>query len=147
MGPAEIFKKAQKAAATGNWPVFFKCLSKQNLLKLLESSINIAFSRILIDDPKYVECFHKYSFDLSNLKEWYMYGQIKKYKTAVSERLGSVEDITNFVIELEILNRKYAGGGSVASTIFKGETIEIIAQQKKYAWGVRGKLTMMKSIR
>jgi hypothetical protein len=154
------FAAAQSAIEQGDWETFFACLDNRSLLKIAKNSLQ----GILNSDTSQA-ILNEYGVAIASIQPLRAKVQslaasaavvvattdpalrmqqslhhkqlVDEYDQSLEDLLKAVADLPGFTAALERAMRALVGGGSVASDMFMGESLQDISIEGKTAWGVR----------
>ena len=128
--PAHTFTLVAEAVRKGDWPVVVRQLRKQDVLRLLENSVSLSWSRFA-NTPELAAIHARYRFTMPSMED------MRTYRERSKEAIKAVKDPVGLLGELESKLRANGGGGSLSSSLFVDEELKDVVVEGSKARGVR----------
>ena len=157
-GPPEaVFATAKAALGVGDLAGAFACFDRADLLKIAGNSVR-ALSAI---DDDLGEACDRFGFDLDSLRDMRQLTDrmaasaallsvdpasfdsdahrrmATDYESVVKDGFRTVTDLPGLAAALERRMRTVTGGGSIATSLFAGESLTAVSVDGKKAWATR----------
>lgn len=159
--PESAFESVQQAVAAQDWPAVFRCLDRNDLLKICANSVR-GVAEFADDESE--QLFEEFGFPVQEMRdldeEMMASGMrlmqearegkpvdmktslahnklVKKADKFLDANLRRVKQLPEFTAALELQMRSRRGGGSISSTLFQGEYLDELLSRDKKAFGTR----------
>jgi hypothetical protein len=153
--PEEAFAAAQAAIARQDWDAFFACLDPGDVRRVVKNGLarlgrdrrieelcrDVGVEQALLDPVKtfagrMANAAHAALAGGSD-ESLALRGLVDAHKRALDALVKGVQAIDRLAAALERHLREAAGGGSVSSSLFVGDTLEAVRVDGNTAWGAR----------
>lgn len=153
--PDAVFATAQSALAVDDLARAFVCFDRTDIVKIAGNSVRALSGA----DPGVDDLFERFGFgtlaelrdltdrmaasaallvdDRSSYDSAAHRQMAKDYEEAVTDGMRGVTDLPGFAAAMEERMRVVVGGGSISSSLFRGETLDDVVVDGNKAWATR----------